>query len=161
MLSFKTKPALTCSYRPLDSLAVFETAFQSGPTAPTRYAIRQALDQEYQKHLMRQRADTRQARHQYRDRLGSEAEPGFKNKQISSAEEVGVSLKPVAVRRDFFGRTIDVPLPTTRDCSSQGENEGSQDPKLDGSGNAWVSYHEGFSNAVRKPITLDEMMRGF
>ena len=161
MLSFKPKPALTCFYRPLDSLTVFETACQSGPTAPTRYAIRQALDQEYQKYLMRQRTDARQARQQYGDNPGSEAEPGFKDKQISSAEEVGVPLKPVAVRRDFFGRTIDVALPTTRDCSSQGENEGSQYLTLDGSGNAWVSYHEGFSNAVRKPITLDEMMRGF
>ena len=110
---------------------------------------------------MRQRADARQARHQYGDGLGSEAEHGFKNKQMSSAEEVGVSLKPVAVTRDFFGRTIDIALPTTRDCSSQGENEGSRDSKLDESGNAWVSYHEGFSNAVRKPITLNEMMRGF
>ena len=25
----------------------------------------------------------------------------------------------------------------------------------------WVSFHEGFSNAVRKPITLEELMRGF
>ena len=158
---FRTRPALTCFYRPLDSLAVFETACQTGPTAPTRYAIRQALDQEYQKYLMRQRADARQAKYQYGDGLGSEADLGFKNKQMSSTEEDGVSLKPVAVRRDFFGRTIDVALPTTRSCSGQGENEGFQDSKLDESRNAWVSYHEGFSNAVRKPITLDEMMRGF
>ena len=110
---------------------------------------------------MRQRVDTRQARHQCGDGLGPEAEYGFKNKQISSAEMIGVSLKPRAVRRDFFGRTIDVTLPTTRACSSQGQNEESQDSRLDESGNAWVSYHEGYSNAVRKPITLNEMMRGF
>ena len=158
---FRTKPALTCFYRPLDSLAVFETARQGGPTVPTRYAIRQALDQEYQKYLMRQRADTRQARHQYGDGLGSEANLRFKNQQMSSTEENVVSLKPVAVKRDFFGRTIDVGLPTTRGCSSQGENEGAQESKLDENGNAWISYHEGFSNAVRKPITLDELMRGF
>ena len=24
----------------------------------------------------------------------------------------------------------------------------------------WVSFHEGFSNAVRKPISLEELMRG-
>ena len=156
----RTKPALTCFHRPLDSLAVFETACQIGPTAPTRYAIRQALDQEYQKYLMRQRADARQARHHYGDGLGSEADLGFKNKQ-SGTEKDGVSLKPVPVRRDFFGRTIDSALPTTRGCSSQGESEGSLGSKVDKSGNAWVSYHEGFSNAVRKPITLDEMMRSF
>ena len=110
---------------------------------------------------MRQRAVTRQARHEYGDGLGFEADLGFRNKQMSSTEEDGVSLTPVAVRRDFFGRTLDVALPTTRGCSSQGENEGCQDSKLDENGNAWVSYHEGFSNAVRKPITLDEIMRSF
>ena len=157
----REKLALTCFYRPLDSLAVFESAFQSGPTAPTRYAIRQALDQEYQKYLMRQRADARQARNQYADGFGSEADLGFKNKRSSSTEEDGVSLTPVAVRRDFFGRTIDLALPKTSGCSRQGENEESQDLKLDENGNVWVSYHEGFSNAVRKPITLDELMRGF
>jgi chromosome transmission fidelity protein 18 len=26
-------------------------------------------------------------------------------------------------------------------------------------GKVWVSYHEGFSNAVRKPLTLAELMR--
>jgi chromosome transmission fidelity protein 18 len=27
-------------------------------------------------------------------------------------------------------------------------------------GRIWVSFHEGFSNAVRKPVTLDDIMRG-
>ena len=27
-------------------------------------------------------------------------------------------------------------------------------------GRVWVSFHEGFSNAVRKPITMEELMRG-
>jgi len=24
----------------------------------------------------------------------------------------------------------------------------------------WVTFHEGYSNAVRKPITIEELMRG-
>jgi chromosome transmission fidelity protein 18 len=26
-------------------------------------------------------------------------------------------------------------------------------------GRVWITYHEGFSNAVRKPLTLAEIMR--
>ena len=69
-----------------------------------------------------------------------------------------MKLKPAAIQRDFFGRVIDVALPTAR---GQGESEESQNSQLGEKGKVWVSYHEGFSNAVRKPITLDELMRGF
>ena len=156
------KHILTYIGSPLDSLAVFETASQSGSTAaPTRYAIRQALDQEYQKYILRQRANARQARHKARGDLGSKEDPEVEDKDTASTEEVGVNMKPVAVKRDFFGRVIHVSLPTIRDHSTQGESEGLQDSKLDEEENVWVSYHEGFSNAVRKPITLDELMRGF
>ena len=109
-------------------------------------------------YLMRQRADARQVRHQHGDGL-SETDLGVKNKQIASTEEVGVTLKPSAVRRDFFGRVIDVAQAMARGVSSQ--SEGCQDSKVDERENVWVSYHEGFSNAVRKPITLDELMAGF
>jgi chromosome transmission fidelity protein 18 len=27
-------------------------------------------------------------------------------------------------------------------------------------GRIWVSFNEGYSNAVRKPITVDELLRG-
>lgn len=162
MLEFRIKPALTSVHRPLDSLAVFETASQSNSTtAPTRYAIRQVLDQEYQKYLSRQRTDAWQDRRKSGDGHGFEAGLGAENKDIASTEKEGVNLRLMAVRRDFFGRVVDVALPTTRGRSSQGENGGSQDSKSDEKCNVWVSYHEGFSNAVRKPITLDELMRGF
>lgn len=153
---------LTCLYRPLDSLAVFETACQSGSTtAPTRYAIRQALDQEYQKYLLRQHADARQARHKAGGGLGSQAYPRVEDKENPNTEEDGVKLKQVAVKRDFFGRIIDVALPTAGGYSSQGGIEESQNSKANEKGKVWVSYHEGFSNAVRKPITFDELMRSF
>lgn len=145
-------------------MAAFETACQSSSTtAPARYAIRQALDQEYQKHLLRQCADARQARYKAGGAFSSEADLEG-NKENASIKEHGETLKPVAVKRDFFGRIIDVALPAPRGQSSQGESEGSQVSKSDEKWKerkVWVSYHEGFSNAVRKPITLDELMRGF
>ena len=153
---------LTCFYRPLDNLAAFETASQDGSTtAPARYAIRQALDQEYQKYLLRQRTHARQARHKAGGGLGSDADFGAEEKENASTGKDGVDLKPIAVKRDFFGRIIDVALPAVR---GQKESDESQNSKTDEKGKerkvVWVSFHEGFSNAVRKPITLDELMRG-
>lgn len=162
MLGFRIKPVLTSVHRPLDSLVVFETASQSNSaTAPTRYAIRQVLEQEYQKYLFRQRTNAWQVRRRSGDGHGFEDGLGAGNKDIASTETEVVKLRPMAVRRDFFGRVVDVALPTTKGYSSQGGNGGSQDSILDEKCNVWVSYHEGFSNAVRKPITLDELMRGF
>ena len=155
-------PVLICIHRPLDSLAVFETACQSGSTtAPTRYAIRQALDQEYQKCPVRQRPHARQARHKPGGGLGPEADSGADDKGNASTKQNGVNLKPIALKRDFFGRITDVPLPTIRGHTSQGASDGSHNSNLYKKGSVWVSYHEGFSNAVRKPIALDELMRGF
>lgn len=144
-------------------MATFETQ-NCSTTASARYAIRQVLEQEYQKYLLRQRADARQARYKAGGSLGSEANLGAEDKENVSTEVDGVILKPVAVKRDFFGRIIDVALPTVRGLLSQGESEKSQNSKSDEEGKerkVWVSFHEGFSNAVRKPITLDELMRGF
>ena len=145
-------------------MAAFETACQSNSvTAPARYAIRQALDQEYQKYLLRQRADARQARYKAGGGLGSEADLE-ENKENASIKEHVVKMKPVAVKRDFFGRITDVALLAPRGQSSQDESEKSQASRSDEKRKerkVWVSYHEGFSNAVRKPITLDEIMRGF
>ena len=156
---------LTRLYSPIDSLAAFETDCQNGSTTPpVRYAIRQALDQEYQKHLLRQRADARQDKYKAGGGLGSDADPVAEDIENASTREHGVHLKPIAVKRDFFGRIINVARPMARGHSGHSESEESWDSKLDGNGKGrkvWVSFHEGFSNAVRKPITLDELMRGF
>ena len=133
-------------------------------TAPARYAIRQALDQEHQKCLLGQRANARQARYKAGGGLASEADLAVEDKEIASIEEDGVKLKPGAVKRDFFGRIIDVVVPAAQSRSNPGESEESQNLQSDEKGKerrVWVSFHEGFSNAVRKPITLDELMRGF
>ena len=143
-------------------MAVFETASQSGSTTtPARYAIRQALDQEYQKYLQRQRAAVRQARNTAGSGLGTEADGGVDDIANANIGEDGVNLKPIVVKRDFFGRIMDVPIPMAGGHMSQSESKESQDPKLGEKANVWVSYHEGFSNAVRKPVTLVELMRGF
>ena len=50
-----------------------------------------------------------------------------------------------------------------KDKEAEGRKRQRRDRKgeaEDESGRVWVSFHEGFSNAVRKPITLAELMKG-
>ena len=156
----RTKAGLTPFDRALDELATFETMSSGAQAAtPARYAIRQALDQEYQKFIIRQRADAAQSRFKAGIALGqdegaSNATPGS---AVTTAE--GKGSRAIATRRDFFGRIIDDAQPQSNSRSGQKSsqsNKGNHDEKK-----VWVSFHEGFSNAVRKPITLEELIRGF
>ena len=147
--------------RPLDSLAIFETASQGVQVAPARFAIRQALAQEYQKFLVRQNADARQARYRAGGGPDADAETPSSDKESAVNGADAKRAKPATAKRDFFGRIIDEARPGSRDgFGNEGEGllklgEPERDRKV------WVSFHEGFSNAVRKPITLKELMRGF
>ncbi|KAK4692310.1 chromosome transmission fidelity protein 18, partial [Lecanoromycetidae sp. Uapishka_2] len=156
----------TFAYRmdpPLDDLSVFETGSQASPAAPARYAVRQALDQEYQKYLVRQSTATRLARYKAGEKPGDNEEAVGDDKESSTPETlVGETAKRTTAVRDFFGRIIEVDRPSSWDISEKGDYTGQQKPNTKGNGRkVWVSFHEGFSNAVRKPITLEELMRGF
>ena len=64
--------------------------------------------------------------------------------------------KATGVKRDFFGRIMKNTEKEEENVKGNGQRNG------DGKGEArvWVSYHEGFSMAVKKPIGLAELMRG-
>ena len=156
---------LTNFYRPLDSLALFATSTSKSTIAiPARYAVRQVLDQEFQKYRLRQAAEARQARFGTGAALNPhthvEAVPDGKkvfatDRAAQSRSRVG---KPAGVKRDFFGRII---ATDSLAHGEQGQGEAKNTKKSGLEANRiWVSYHEGFSNAVRKPITLAELMRG-
>lgn len=141
---------------PLDTLAAFDTASQDGlsATTPARYAVRQALDQEYQKYMLRQSADLRQARYRAGGGPDEDSEPITNPNPASSVPDE--ASKPMAAKRDFFGRIVG--------SSSDGAAAGVVRPRGPHSRKEreiWVSFHEGFSNAVRKPISLDELIKGF
>lgn len=77
------------------------------------------------------------------------------------------SLKP---SRDFFGRIITTQeqqgggLRKKKDGETETDMKVVMNKKGKGGGvnnQVWVSFNEGFSNAVRKPITIEELMRGF
>lgn len=166
---------------PLDTLTVFETA-KSGSTGsgtttmpPVRYAVRQVLDQEYQKDLIRRQNEARQARYKAGAGAGDStfdeeidmndllnAEKGKENETLKAGE-----VKVRVAKRDFFGRIINEALPQgvsgsdgTNEVSRQTVKRRRTGSEAENPHKVWVSFHEGFSNAVRKPITLEELLRG-
>ena len=148
----------------MDTLAAFKTAAQTCPTAPARYAIRQALDQEYQKYLIRQSADAGQARYKSGGQNKVSEDSGLPGIEPFYDRCEANNSKPSAAKYDFFGRTIEDASQPSRDSSWQGkgvERQASKPKKNQHDKQVWVSFHEGFSNAVRKPITLIDLMEGF
>jgi chromosome transmission fidelity protein 18 len=117
----------------------------SGGNAPVRYAVRQVLDQEYRKETTRKQSE-HSATGKYA--LGKTPQPG---------EAAKKSMKEGLVKRDFFGRVLETPSPSVKDAESEG---GPSDDTSKAGRKVWVTYHEGFSNAVRKPISMSELMAG-
>lgn len=148
--------------RPLDTLAAFETLAQkSTAPAPARYAVRQVLAQEHDKYLLRQRADAKHARYRAGgpdDLLPSH--PRGKENTAKGVRAVGIDstgkAKVAGVKRDFFGRVI------VNEAKGTSKAEGKERTRRENvKGNRiWVTYNEGFSNAVKKPVSLAELMRG-
>ncbi|KAG8206502.1 Sister chromatid cohesion factor [Trichophyton interdigitale] len=152
----------------LDSLNSFSkvkgTALASGSiSAPVRYAVRQALDQEYRKSLVKRQSEAQNPHYEgpgsSKGGNGNDSNADD-NEESSKQSKSGRSIGP---KRDFFGRIIQE---KPQGNSSLGAGPGSGNgagPGHDASKKAkkvWVSYHEGFSNAVRKKITMTELLSG-
>ena len=132
---------------PLDQLAAFET-LGGKKDERVRFAVRSVLESEWKREAVRLDNEARRRRGGHLDDEIVEEE---------KAEDPKEKGKEKAVKRDFFGRIIK-PQPVV-DGSKEHQRGEVKDEKSD-EGRIWVSFHEGFSNAVRKPVTLDELMRG-
>ncbi|KAK0620033.1 hypothetical protein B0T14DRAFT_520474 [Immersiella caudata] len=152
----------------IDSLATFETAgaFVLSMQAPTRYAVRQVLDQELQRALAQRENEARQARL----RMGGAVDPSFvfDNKENLSRNKKNTNTNTNNsgpggnVKRDFFGRVIvDKPNPLGESDGNAGGGGAKRKREKETGQRVWVTYHEGLNNAVTKPISLEEFMRGF
>lgn len=131
---------------PLDTLASFETL--AGKDDKVRYAVRSVLEMEWKKESARIGMENRKRRG------GQEPEEAVL--QEETEEDVAKKLDEAnkkAVKRDFFGRVIKEKPLVEGEVRKKTKAEGDED-------RIWVSFHEGFSNAVRKPITIDELFRG-
>jgi chromosome transmission fidelity protein 18 len=139
-------------------LVTFETASVSATAPPpVRYAVRQVLDQEYQKSIIVRENAARQARYKAGNSQ-SEADFSFSAEKENKRPLTGD--RTLDIKRDFFGRVVNDGMLPLQEIDGNAEGDWikrSQDGKAD---KIWVSFHEGFSNAVRKPITVEELLRG-
>lgn len=126
--------------------------------APTRYAVRQVLDQELQRTIALRESAARQARFKAGNPMGLEEIPVHEDKE--NILKTQAKILEASVKRDFFGRIIptrplgEVDPNGNGKRNKQHESEGKDENKV------WVTFHEGLNNAVRKPITLQEFMKG-
>lgn len=58
------------------------------------------------------------------------------------------------VKKDFFGRVIEAKPLAEVDGNLREKKAKREERKV------WVTYHEGLNNAVRKPMSLQEFLRG-
>ncbi|KAB5577911.1 hypothetical protein GE09DRAFT_1087770 [Coniochaeta sp. 2T2.1] len=159
----------------LDTLSTYETAgaYALGMQAPTRYAVRQVLDQELQKSLAQREHALRQARFQSGSAAGvheayifnddkENNTPGMKKANVSGAKEfnaTGTGREGDDVKRDFFGRVIVPPVRPLGETDGNAEARREREERKADT-NVWVTFHEGLNNAVRKPLSLQELLRG-
>ncbi|KAL1621257.1 Chromosome transmission fidelity protein 18 [Diplodia seriata] len=136
---------------PLDALGRYETMSSEGnKDEKVRYAVRQIMDVEFRKESLRLEAEARKRRGG-----AVELEAGALEEEVD-LRGVAAALEKIVVKKDFFGRTVAeaVPLTPVEMEKARKEREKAEDEDV------WVSYHEGFSKAVRKPITLSELLGG-
>ena len=121
---------------------------------PTRYAVRQVLEQELHKEKMLQNSLASQRRSGLPMSSHMNTNEDKENANPHDNIKKGATDK---VKRDFFGRVIkEVPM-----SNNQPEASKQQHDKASEKDRVWVSFKEGFSTAVRKPITLRELLDGF
>ncbi|KAK6343454.1 hypothetical protein TWF730_011043 [Orbilia blumenaviensis] len=142
---------------PFDALSNYKTFTQDAPTVTTRFAVRQVLDQELRKFTVLQQERLRQERF-------AAANPGVDiglsaaTRQKEKEKEKELKKNAAAgVKRDFFGRVV------AEEDGAEGDGGRSKKRKVVSASEGakiWCSFREGFSNAVKKPITWDELMAG-
>ncbi|KAF3072675.1 Chromosome transmission fidelity protein 18 [Trichoderma lentiforme] len=138
----------------IDSLATYETASLLTSQPPTRFAVRQVLDQELRRTLALRETHARQARFQAGRTTGEGdlQQPLIQSTQ-SQKDDSAVVEDGLVVKKDFFGRIIQAqPLAEV--------TGGLAEKKAAGQEKVWVTFHEGLNNAVRKPMTLREFLSG-
>ena len=145
-------------YRPLDTLITFETAGTSSSAhTPVRYAVRQVLDQEYQNSIVVREIAARQARYK-----AGNSQDDVEFSIIKNESRIHHADETLAPKKDFFGRVVREVLPLQEVDGNAGSEPRGKKGKKDGKdeNKVWISFHEGFSNAVRKPITIEELLNG-
>ncbi|POR33888.1 Chromosome transmission fidelity protein 18 [Tolypocladium paradoxum] len=142
----------------LDALSTFETgaSLLLPSQAPTRYAVRQVLDQELRRTVALRETTARQARFQ----AGNPSHPlapalpltPMDNKE-NLRKMVEDAKAATVIKRDFFGRIVEAKPLSELERNNAEKRARREERKV------WVTFHEGLNNAVRKPLSLQEFMR--
>jgi chromosome transmission fidelity protein 18 len=117
---------------------------------PTRYAVRQVLDQELRRTIAHRDSIARQARFQVGGPLQTPLPMPLHDDKEN--REVHDDKSDVLIKRDFFGRVIEAKPLAELDMNS--ERRVSKE-----SSKVWVTFHEGLNNAVTKPMSLKEFLK--
>ncbi|KAI1877071.1 uncharacterized protein JN550_001143 [Neoarthrinium moseri] len=114
----------------LDALATFETsaAVIHGTHAPTRYAVRQVLDQEMHKMSVLRENSARQARFRAGNPHGQEDYSFDDKENLSKPKEI--QLPSIPVKRDFFGRVIKTEPRPLQETDGNGDKRPREDETL-------------------------------
>lgn len=151
-------------YRPVDTLSSFSKVkgtplADAGSSGPVRYAIRQVLEQEYHKDQLQ-----RQAQQQQKRLDGAAQSSLLSGSSSANSHGGGVSADKLSrlngPKKDFFGRVINDEPKTDSDPGGKVAKAKGSSGLGDKETKVWVSYHEGFSNAVRKGISMHELLSG-
>lgn len=155
---------------PLDALGVFETAAKSSGldngTGKVRFAVRQVLEQEWKREVTRrdQEARVRRVTDTARGEDVGDSMPLLESHVMDRGPDDPQAQPATKVKRDFFGRPIVLLAPADGDAgigksqSKRAKEEAEREREVPD--RVWVTFHEGFSNAVRKGITLKELLEG-
>jgi len=80
-------------------------------------------------------------------------------KSTTTPDALNLKRKKVReIKKDFFGRIVAREDEDTEEGKRKKRREEKEEKEEEQK--VWLSFHEGFSNAVRKGITLDELMSG-
>jgi chromosome transmission fidelity protein 18 len=80
------------------------------------------------------------------------------DKENADATAKKKHISTVGGKRDFFGRLVNEARPGS---AGKGMESAASKVVKKAGGRVWVSFHEGYSNAVRKPISLKEFLDSF
>jgi chromosome transmission fidelity protein 18 len=136
------------------------------------------LDQELQRTIALRDAEARRARFASgagKDAASSSATAGppaslptpFDNKENLRKMLLEEAKAAPAIKKDFFGRVVEVrPLAEVDGNSAERRRRGSgpngddAEPGPAAETKVWVTFHEGLNNAVRKPLSLQDFLKG-
>lgn len=145
----------------LDVLGMFPCLMDAdGATSkpqPVRYAVRQVLDQEWKKFQIFRDEEARQARMGALTASGKQLAGAKVKKEERRQEGIMKRARGIEGKRDFFGRLVET--------AEDGDEEEAKVKRrkvveVGNKQDVWVSFNEGYSNAVKKPVRLSEILDG-